>query len=170
MGGFRAPSEAEIEEILYWLRLERRSNVRSIVICVSVVVVAALAVLIVGLFQREMLSLAALLGFLAIPSVLFAIKNTLTENEKVEAVKSGVAMIAEPRIREVGTKYYGPHAHYRVVSADFREGQAVKSLDFVISKRIHKQMKQEQKGFVVKYPDSGNQWLKRQYVFVPSSH
>ena len=170
MGGFRAPSEAEIEEILYWLRLERRSNVRSIVICVSVVVVAALAVLIVGLFQREMLSLAALLGVLAIPSVLFAIKNTLTENEKVEGVQSGKAMIVEPRIREVCSKYFGPHAHYPVVSADFREEQAVKSQDFVISKRIYKQMKREPKGFVVKYPDSGNRWLKRQYVFVPSSH
>jgi len=40
MGGFRAPNEAETEEILYWLRRERRSNIRFPVICVSLVVVA----------------------------------------------------------------------------------------------------------------------------------
>ena len=170
MGGFRAPSEAEIEEILYWLRLERRSSVRSIVTCVLVVVVAALAVLIVGLFCREMLSLAVLLGCLATLSVFVAVKKILTENEKVEGVQSGKAIIAEPRIREVCSKYFGPHAHYPVVSADFREEQVVKSQDFVISKRIYKQMKREPKGFVVKYPDSGNRWLNRQYVFVPNSH
>lgn len=170
MGGFRAPSEAEIEEILYWLKRERVSNIRFSLICVSVLVAATLAVLIAGLFHRQLLPMVALLGFFDIPSVLFVIKNILTENEKIEIVKRGEAMIAEPRIRNVGIKYLGQHVQHRVVSADFREGPMVRSLDFVISGRINKQMKKEPKGFVVKFPNSGNRWLNRQYVFVPNSH
>ncbi|MBR5658698.1 MAG: hypothetical protein IKX10_04820 [Lachnospiraceae bacterium] len=170
MGGFRAPSEAEIEEILYWLKRERVSNIRFSLICVSVLVVATLAILICGLFRRPLLLVAALMGTFEIPGIFFVIKNILTENEKIEIVKRGEAMIAEPRIRKVGIKYLGQHVRHRVVSADFREGPMVRSLDFVISGRINKQMKKEPKGFVVKFSNSGNRWLNRQYVFVPNSH
>jgi len=134
-----------------------------------VVIVGAMTFVILALFDKVMAPIAALMSVLAIVAVFVSVKNALTEREKIERVKRGEVLVADPRIMEVGYKSYGRYVHHDIVKADFREDNEVKSLTFVVSKRIKKQVEKDRKGMIIKFPDSKNRWLKKRYVFVPRS-
>ena len=169
MGGFHSPDENEREAALYWLNLENRGALLFPLISSILVIAGAMTFVILAFSDKKMAPIAVLMSLFAVLGVSVSIKHVLTEREKIEKVKSGEVMVADPRIMEVGYKSYGRFVHYNIVKADFRDDKVVKSMTFVISKRFKKQVEEERKGMILKFPDSRNRWLNKKYVFVPGS-
>ena len=169
MGGFHEPNEQERDIALHWLTLENRGSLLFPFVCSIVVIVGAMTFVILAFFDKVMAPIAVLMSVFAILAVFVSIKHVLTEGEKIEKVKRGEVLVADPRIMEVGYKSYGRYVHYNIVKADFRDGEGVKSLTFVISKRIKNQVEKDRKGMILKFPDSRNKRLKKNYVFIPRS-
>ena len=169
MSGFHKPGQDEIYAALPLLLHERRANVRLIMglVIAELVCTAAFAIFFITHDNLKVLPALIPLAIIIIPTVIIAIKNTLTENEKVRLLKDGDVLIAEATVKDKRLKRLARYSYVSCVDASYYEDGRKWVQSFVVSKRISRKVRVGSQGIIIKYNASNNKWLDNKLVFLP---
>lgn len=168
MSGFHTPSQDEIYLALPLLLHERRANVRLIMglVIAELVGTAAFAVFFITHDNLKVLPALIPLAIIIIPTVIIAIKNTLTENAKVKKLEEGDVLITDAKVINKGEKSQGRHSYVKYVDTEYLDEGKHRYQTFIVTGWVFKRTRLGGTGYILKF-GGDDKWLDGKMVFLP---
>lgn len=106
------------------------------------------------------------LAILIIPTVIIAIKNTLTENAKVKKLEEGDVLITDAQVINKGEKSQGRYATVKYVDAEYLDNGKQRIQTFIVTRWLFKRSKIGGTGYILKF-SGDSKWIDGKIVFLP---